>query len=141
MGLAKEFREFILKGSVVDLAVGVIIGAAFGAIVKSAVDDLMMPPLGYVMGGVDFGEKKFTLAEKGTIHPITQQEIKEQVDVRYGKFLNALIQLTIQGLAIFLVIKLINKLRKPAVAVPPGPPPLTKEQELLTEIRDLLRKG
>ena len=140
MGLAKEFKEFILKGSVVDLAVGVIIGAAFGAIVKSAVDDLMMPPLGYVMGGADFGDKVITLVPEGTIHPVTQNPMK-QVDIRYGKFLNALIQLTIQGLAIFLVIKLINKMRKPALAVPPGPPPLTKEQELLTEIRDLLRKG
>jgi large conductance mechanosensitive channel len=139
MGLAKEFKEFILKGSVIDLAIGVIIGAAFGAIVKSAVDDLMMPPLGYVMGGVDFGDKVVTIVPAGK-HPVTGVDMK-QVDVRYGKFLNALIQLTIQGLAIFLVIKLINKMRRPAPAAPPGPPPLTKEQELLTEIRDLLRKG
>jgi large conductance mechanosensitive channel len=140
MGLAKEFREFILKGNVVDLAVGVIIGAAFGAIVKSAVDDLMMPPLGYVMGGVDFGDKKITLAEEGATHPLTGQPMK-QVDVRYGKFLNALIQLVIQGLAIFLVIKLINRMRRPLPAAVAPPPPPTKEQELLTEIRDLLKKG
>lgn len=140
MGLAKEFREFILKGSVVDLAVGVIIGAAFGAIVKSAVDDLMMPPLGYVMGGVDFGDKAITLVAEGTVHPVTGNPMK-QVDIRYGKFLNALIQLTIQGLAIFLVIKLINNMRKPAPAAAAGPPPLTRDQEILTEIRDLLKKG
>jgi large conductance mechanosensitive channel len=139
MGFAKEFREFILKGNVVDLAVGVIIGAAFGAIVKSAVDDLMMPPLGYIMGGVDFGDKVLTIVPEGE-HPLTKVKMK-QVDIRYGKFLNALIQLTIQGFAIFLVIKLINKMRKPAPAAPPGPPPLTKDQEILTEIRDLLKKG
>ena len=140
MGLAKEFREFILRGSVVDLAVGVIIGAAFGAIVKSAVDDLMMPPLGYVMGGVDFGDKVITLVSEGSTHPLTQQPMK-QVDIRYGKFLNALIQLVIQGLAIFLVIKLINRMRRPLPAAVAPPPPPTKDQELLTEIRDLLKKG
>ena len=139
MSLAKEFRDFILRGSVVDLAVGVIIGAAFGALVKSAVDDVLMPPLGYVTGGMDFGDKVLTLVEEGTPHAVTQTPLK-QVDLRYGKFLNAAISLLIQGFAIFLAIKLLSKLRRPAPAPAAGPPPLTKDQELLTEIRDLLRR-
>lgn len=136
MGLVKEFREFILKGNVVDLAVGVIIGAAFGAIVKSAVDDLLMPPLGYLMGGIDFADYTLTLKEAGK-HELTGKDVPAVV-VRYGKFLNALIQLMIQGFAIFVVIKFMNSMKKPAPAA--GPPPLTKDQELLVEIRDALRK-
>ncbi len=138
MGLIAEFKEFILKGSVVDLAVGVIIGAAFGGVVKSAVDDVMMPPLGYVMGGIDFKDKVYELAPAG-IHPVTKNDMKATV-ISYGKFLNAVISLLIQGAAIFLVIKLMNKMKKKPAAVPAGPPPLTKDQELLSEIKELLKR-
>jgi large conductance mechanosensitive channel len=138
MGFAKEFREFILKGSVVDLAVGVIIGAAFGAVVKSAVDDLMMPPLGYLMGGVDFGDKTLKIS----VPPLPGTTIAaKEIEIRYGKFLNVLLALAIQGVSIFVVIKVMNKLRKPAPAPAAGPPPLTKDQELLVEIRDLLKRS
>lgn len=136
MGLVKEFREFILKGNVVDLAVGVIIGAAFGAVVSSLVTDVLMPPIGYLMGGIDFKDKTYLLAKAGP-HPVTQEMMKETV-ISYGKFLNALIALLIQGLAVFVVIKIMNSMKKPAPAA--GPPPLTKDQELLVEIRDALRK-
>jgi large conductance mechanosensitive channel len=140
MGMLNEFREFAMRGSVVDLAVGVIIGAAFGSIVKSLVDDVMMPPLGYLMGGVDFSDKVFLLAEAGE-HPVTGKQVPK-VEIKYGKFLNASIQFAIQAFAIFLLIKGINRLkRKEEAAPPPAPPPPTRDQELLTEIRDLLRKG
>ena len=136
MGFFKEFKDFIMKGNVIDLAVGVIIGAAFGLLVKSVVDDVMMPPLGYVMGGLDFSDKTLVLREKDLPHPVTGKPMPA-VEIRWGKSLNTLIQLTIQGFAIFLVIKLITKLKRPAPAA--GPAPLTKDQELLVEIRDLLR--
>jgi len=136
MGFLKEFKDFIMRGNVIDLAVAVIIGAAFGGLVKSVVDDVMMPPLGYVMGGLDFSDKKVVLREKDVPHPATGKPM-DAVEIRWGKALNTLIQLVIQGFAIFLVIKLINKMKKPAPAS--GPAPLTKDQELLVEIRDLLR--
>jgi len=136
MGFLKEFKDFIMRGNVIDLAVAVIIGAAFGGLVKSVVDDVMMPPLGYLMGGLDFSDKKVVLQEKGVLHPVTGQPM-DAVEIRWGKALNTLIQLAIQGFAIFLVIKLINKMKKPAPAS--GPAPLTKDQALLVEIRDLLR--
>jgi large conductance mechanosensitive channel len=136
MGLLKEFKEFAMKGSVIDLAVGVIIGAAFGLIVKSAVDDLLMPPLGFIMGGADFSDLTITLKEAGP-HPVTGNPMPAVV-LRYGKFLNVAIAFTIQAIAIFGLIKLINMAKRPAPAA--GPPALTKDQEILTEIRDLLRK-
>lgn len=138
MGMLNEFREFAMRGSVVDLAVGVIIGAAFGSIVKSLVDDVMMRPLGYIMGGVDFSDKVLVLAEAGQ-HPVTGRQMPAVV-ISYGKFLNAAIQFIIQAFAIFLLIKGINRMRKKQEAAPAPPPPPTRDQELLTEIRDLLRK-
>ncbi len=140
MSFVREFKEFIMKGSVVDLAVGVIIGAAFGGVVKSAVDDVMMPPIGYVAGGIDFSDKVLTLVKVGDVSPINGAKADKPVEIRYGKFLNALISLVIQAFAIFIVIKVLNKMKKPAPAVVAGPPPLTKDQELLTEIKELLKK-
>jgi large conductance mechanosensitive channel len=138
MGFLKEFRDFAMKGSVVDLAVGVIIGIAFGAIVKSMVDDVLMPPLGFLMGGVDFADKVFELKAAGP-HPVTGKDMPAVV-IGYGKFLNALIAFIIQALAIFVLIKLLNSAkRKPAVVAPPPPPPPTKEELLLAEIRDILK--
>lgn len=136
-GVLKEFKEFILRGNVIDMAVGVIIAVVFGAVIKSAVDDLLMPPLGYLMGGVDFAEKVLSIEVPALPGQATPPK---PVDIRYGKFLNAIIALLIQGFALFAIIKLMNKFKKPAPAAA-GPPPLSKDQELLVEIRDLLKRS
>lgn len=144
MGILKEFRTFIMKGNAIDLAVGLIIGAAFGVVVKSLVDDVMMPPLGYVMGGIDFSEYKYDLAPAlavGDTHPITQVAVTKEVpavSIRYGAFINALITLLIQGFAVFLVVKGINSLKRKQEAAPAEPP---ADVQLLSEIRDLLKKS
>ena len=139
-----EFREFILKGNALDLAVGLIIGAAFGSVVSSLVTDVLMPPLGYLMGGVDFSDKVITLApelHKGDKHPFlptTMPHDVKAVVISYGKFINSVIALIIQGLAVFLIVKGINTLRRkpaPADEALPAPP---EDIRLLTEIRDAL---
>jgi large conductance mechanosensitive channel len=130
MSIAKEFREFAVKGNVVDMAVGIIIGAAFGKIVSSLVSDVVTPPLGYLIGGVDFTKLALTLPS------LTQGA--EQVTVRYGIFLQALFDFIIVAFAIFLLIKLINRMRRKEEAKPPAAPP--RQEVLLEEIRDLLRQ-
>jgi large conductance mechanosensitive channel len=130
MAIVKEFKEFISKGNVVDLAVGVIIGAAFGKIITSLVDDVLMPPIGYIMGGVDFSDKKFILVDADTINKV------EEVAIRYGSFINSVIQFLIVSLCIFSVIKMINSLKRKEEAAPAAP---AAEEVLLTEIRDLLK--
>ncbi len=144
MGIFREFKAFIVKGNAIDMAVGIIIGAAFGAVVKSLVDNIMMPPLGYVMGGIDFASYAYELApavKAGETHPITQLVVEKAVPavvIRYGVFVNALIALVIQGFAIFLVVKGINSLKREEAAAPaPAAPPA--DVVLLTEIRDLLK--
>jgi large conductance mechanosensitive channel len=132
MGMIKEFREFALKGNVVDMAVGVIIGTAFGAIVKSLVDHIMMPPIGYVTGGVDFKDKKLVLLEKTDASP--------GVTIQWGEFTNTIIQFVIIALCLFFVIKLMNMAKqrfeeKKAEAVAEQ----TATEKLLTDIRDELR--
>lgn len=140
-----EFREFILKGNALDLAVGIIIGAAFGTVVSSLVQDIMMPPIGFLLGGVDFSDLHVTLANarhKGDVNPLTHLTLDKDmpaVVIGYGKFINAVITLVIQGFAVFLIVKGINMLRrkpKSADEVPPAPP---EDIKLLTEIRDALR--
>jgi large conductance mechanosensitive channel len=122
MGLLKEFKEFAMKGSVVDLAVGVVIGAAFGGIVTSLVKDIIMPPLGLAMGGVDFANKVFVL--KGPVKDASGKIITEAVDLRYGVFINQVIDFLIVASAIFLVVKLMNAAhRKPVVAATPTTKP------------------
>ncbi len=145
MGLFKEFKTFIVKGNAIDMAVGIIIGAAFGAVVKSLVDNILMPPLGYVLGGIDFASYAYVLApavKAGDLHPITQIAVVKDipaVTISYGIFINALIALVIQGFAIFLVVKGINSLKRKDETVPaPEAPPA--DITLLTEIRDLLRE-
>src|SRR5205807_2294879 len=124
-----------MKGSVVDLAVGVIIGAAFGSIVKSLVDDVLMPPLGWLTGGLDFKDKMLTIQHKGSHHLITGKELASDVVVRYGNFISNVINFLIVAVAIFLVIKGINALRRKEAAAPPAEPPApTREELLLTEI-------
>jgi len=131
MGLASEFKEFAMKGSVVDLAVGVIIGAAFGKIVSSLVADVIMPPLGKVIGGVNFSDLAISLGTDPT---------GKAVLLRYGSFIQTIFDFAIIAIVIFMCIKGINRLKKPvpAVAPPPAPPPRT--ELLLEEIRDLLAK-
>ena len=136
MGLLSEFKAFAMRGNVMDMAVGVIIGAAFGAVVSSLVADVMMPPLGYLMAGVDFSQLsvKFTPPAIGDAAAVP-------VEIKYGAFINALIKFTIQAFALFLIIKTINKLQKKQEAAPAPPPAPSKEELLLGEIRDLLAAG
>jgi len=137
MGLISEFKEFALKGNMVDLAVGVVIGAAFGTVVKSLVEDVMMPPLGFLTGGVDFSDKKIHL--KDAIYDAAGKMIKPPVDLAYGRFINNLISFIIVAVAIFIVVKVMNAARRKPAKPTDAPPALTKDQELLTEIRDALR--
>jgi large conductance mechanosensitive channel len=131
MGLASEFKEFAMKGNVVDLAVGVIIGAAFGKIVSSLVGDVIMPPLGKAIGGVNFSDMAVSLG----LDPAGKAVL-----IKYGSFLQTIFDFVLIAIVLFICIKAINKLKKPApaVAAPPAPPP--RSEVLLEEIRDLLAK-
>jgi large conductance mechanosensitive channel len=133
VGLLKEFRDFAMRGNVVDLAVGVIIGAAFGLLVKSLVDDILMPPIGYLIGGIDFSDKAFVLKEA--------TGDGKAVVLSYGKFVNAVITFLIQAAAIFMVIKLMNTATK-RFQQEKVSEPVTKSADvlLLEEIRDLLAR-
>lgn len=131
MSIIKEFKAFAIKGNVVDLAVGVIIGTAFGKIVSSLVGDVVMPPIGYLIGGVNFSDLAFTLP--------ALLEGQAPVKVAYGKFLQTLIDFTIIAFVIFMVIKVINRLRRKEEAAPAAPTP-SNEELLLREIRDLLKE-
>ncbi|HUB25259.1 MAG TPA: large-conductance mechanosensitive channel protein MscL [Tepidisphaeraceae bacterium] len=133
--LIQEFKDFAVKGNAVDLAVGVVIGAAFGGIVNSLVNDVIMPPLGYLTGGVDFKNKVIQL--KPAITDQTGKVLVAAVDWRYGSFINTVINFLIVASAIFVVIKLMSILHREQ---PPADPPPTLDQKLLTEIRDLLKK-
>ncbi len=133
MAIVKEFKEFISKGNVVDLAVGVIIGAAFGKIITSLVDDVLMPPIGYLLGGVDFADKKLVLVTADAVNKV------EEVAIRYGNFINTVIQFLIVSLCIFAVIKAINTLKRKEEVAPAAPAPPGAEEVLLAEIRDLLK--
>jgi large conductance mechanosensitive channel len=141
--MLKEFREFALKGNVVDMAVGIIIGGAFGTIVSSLVADVLMPPIGMALGGVDFSGLMLVLKE-GTTTPgpyatAAAAKAAGAVTINIGLFINAVISFLIVAFALFLVIKGMNTARKQAPAPPPGPTP---DQQLLMEIRDLLaRRG
>lgn len=138
----KEFKEFALKGNVVDLAVGVIIGAAFGAIVNSLVADVLMPIVGLVTGGIDFGQR-FSILKDGTPPgPYASLEAAKAAGaatVNYGLFLNAIVNFTIVALVMFMVVKAMNSARRAEVPPPPPAPAPTAEEKLLAEIRDLLR--
>jgi len=129
MSLGKEFKEFAMKGSVVDMAVGVIIGAAFGKIVGSLVEDVIMPPLGMIIGGVNFTDL--------ALHIGTDPAGKDVI-LKYGNFLQISFQFLILAFVLFMLIRGINKLKKPDPAAPPPPPPA--QEVLLREIRDLLAK-
>ena len=137
MGMMTEFREFAMRGNVIDLAVGVVIGGAFGKIVSALVDKVILPPIGLLIGGVDFSKLAITL--KAATVDAAGKEVPAVV-LAYGEFINALIQFIIVAFAIFMVVKAINRLhRKPAEA-PAAPAAPTEEVLLLREIRDSLRK-
>jgi large conductance mechanosensitive channel len=142
MSMLKEFREFALKGSVVDLAIGVIIGAAFGAIVSSLVDDVIMPPIGLLLAGIDFSALKLVLRAAapaiGTEGAVGYVAASPEVAINYGVFFNALIKFVIIAMVLFFVIKMINTMKRKEAAAPTAPPPA--DVALLTEIRDLLAK-
>jgi large conductance mechanosensitive channel len=131
MGVLKEFRDFAVKGNMIDMAVGIIIGAAFGKLVSSLVNDVIMPPLGQVIGGVNFTELKLVIGS-----PI---EGRAPVTINYGNFLQTALDFLIVAWAIFMVVKAINALKRKQEAAPAAPPAPTKSEVLLTEIRDLLK--
>lgn len=135
--MLKEFREFALRGNVVDLAIGVIIGAAFNGLVQSIVNDIIMPIIGRVTGGIDFTNLYWQLA--GTPQPTLAQAREAGATLAYGNFITLLINFLIVAWVLFMVVKGINRLKRKPVPPAEAPPP-TKEEVLLTEIRDLLAK-
>src|SRR3954465_6403500 len=137
MGMLKEFKEFAMKGNVVDLAVGVVIGAAFGKIVTSMVSDVLMPPIGKMMGGVNFADLFINLdSAKGPFASLKAAKDAGAAVIAYGSFINSVIDFTIIAFCIFLMVKAMNRLMKKEAAKPAPPPGPTPDQKLLTEIRD-----
>ena len=132
MGMMKEFKAFAMKGNVLDMAIGIIIGAAFGKIVSSFVADVIMPPIGMLFGGVDFSNLSWVLKEA--------TETAEAVTINYGAFINTVIDFVIIAFAIFMVVKGINSAKKKEEEKPAAPPKPSEEVQLLTEIRDSLKK-
>ncbi|NSW94062.1 MAG: large-conductance mechanosensitive channel protein MscL [Bacteroidales bacterium] len=132
MKILNEFKAFAMKGNMVDMAVGIIIGAAFGKIVASLVNDILMPPLGLLLGGVNFTDLKLVMK--------AATETTPAVTWNYGSFIQTAIDFLIVAFAIFMLVKAINASKKKEAAVPPPPPAPSKEETLLTEIRDLLKK-
>jgi len=128
--MLNEFKKFAMRGNVVDMAVGIIIGAAFGKIVSSLVKDVIMPPIGMIMGNVDFSDLAIALGEG-----------EGAASINYGVFINTILDFVIVAFAIFMVIRGMNKLKKQEEEKPAEPPKPSKEEELLTEIRDLLAKN
>ncbi len=131
MGLAAEFKEFAMKGNVIDLAVGVVIGVAFGKIVSSLVADLITPPLGLVIGNVDFRDLALRIGTNPAGEPVL---------FRYGTFIQTVFEFLLVAFALFLLIKVINRLKRPAPEAVAATPALTKSEQLLQEIRDLLAR-
>jgi large conductance mechanosensitive channel len=132
MGMMKEFKEFAMRGNVMDMAIGIVLGVAFGAIVKSFVADVLSPPLGLLLGGMDFASLEIILKEAAGDVPA--------VTLGYGLFLQSIFDFIVIAFAIFMVVKGINRMKRKQEEAPAPPPGPTKEEELLTEIRDLLKK-
>jgi large conductance mechanosensitive channel len=141
MSMIKEFKEFAMRGNVVDLAVGVIIGGAFGKIVTSVVNDILMPPIGKAMGGVNFGDLFINLdPSKGAFTSLKAAKDAGAAVIAYGSFINTVIDFTIVAFCIFMVIKAMNAMKKQPPPPAPAPPPEpTREEKLLGEIRDILK--
>ena len=139
----KEFKEFAVKGNMLDMAVGIVIGAAFGAIISSFVADVIMPPLGLLLGGVDFSNMFMVLKEGAVAGPyLSLADAREAgaVTVNYGVFFNSVISFLIVGFAVFFLVRSFNRLKKQEEEKPSAPPAPSKEEELLSEIRDLLKE-
>ena len=132
MSMMNEFRDFAMRGNVVDMAIGIVIGGAFGKIVTSFVNDVLMPPIGMALGGVDFTELTMTLKEaSGDVAAVT---------MNYGSFIQTVVDFVIIACAIFMVVKAMNNMKKKEEEKPSAPPKPSAEESLLTEIRDLLKK-
>jgi large conductance mechanosensitive channel len=138
--MLKEFREFAMRGNVVDLAVGIVIGAAFGSIVNSLVADIIMPIVGAITGGLDFSNYFVALSSKVTADSLAEAK-KQGAVLAWGNFITLLINFIIIAWALFLVVKLMNRLKQQEAAAPAKPPEPTRQEVLLTEIRDALRSG
>lgn len=142
MGFIKEFKEFVMRGNVVDLAVGVIIGAAFNKIVTSIVNDIIMPPIGVLLGGVDFKDLKIKLKDGSPAVIENGKEVTAaiaDVTINYGAFIQTVVDFTIVAFCVFLIVKVMNRLKKKPEETPAAPPEPSNEEKLLTEIRDLLK--
>ncbi len=139
MKMLKEFKEFAVKGNMIDLAVGIIIGAAFGKIIASLVNDLIMPPIGLLLGGMNFTDIHVTMKD-AVIDPATGKILKQAVDLRIGSFIQTLVDFSIIAFSIFMIVKMVSRMNKKKTEEPVVPPAPTKDQALLTEIRDLLKK-
>jgi large conductance mechanosensitive channel len=140
--MLKEFRDFAIRGNVIDLAIGVIIGAAFGAIVSSLVDDVFMPLIGLVLNGIDFTNLFVVLSNPKNV-PVTSLAAAKDAGVatlNVGLFINAVVKFVIIAFVLFLVVKAVNSMKRKQEAAPAAPPPPTEEVVLLTQIRDALRK-
>jgi large conductance mechanosensitive channel len=137
--MLKEFKEFAMRGNVVDMAVGIVIGAAFGTIVKSLVSDVIMPPIGMLLGGVDFTDFFITLSG-GSYETLEAAKEAGAATINYGVFFNTIISFIIVAFAIFILIKQINRLKKKEEEAPAEPPAPPRQEVLLEEIRDLLKQ-
>jgi large conductance mechanosensitive channel len=133
VSILKEFKDFTMRGNVVDMAVGIIIGSAFGKIVSSLVNDIIMPPIGLLLGGIDFKSFLITIKAASGDAPA--------VGIRYGAFVNVVVDFIIVAFVLFMVIRLMNSMKRKKAAEPPAPPRPSAEETLLAEIRDLLKKG
>jgi large conductance mechanosensitive channel len=133
MSLIKEFKEFAMRGNVVDMAIGIVIGSAFGKIVSSLVNDVIMPPIGLLLGGIDFNNFALTLKQAAGDSPA--------VAIRYGTLINVVVDFLIVAFVLFMVIKLMNTLKAKKEAAPQAPPKPSNQEVLLAEIRDLLKKS
>lgn len=140
MAIIQEFKTFAMRGNVMDMAIGIIIGGAFGKIVSSLVNDIIMPPIGMLLGGMDFSQFKFVIKE--AVMGADGVVAKEAVSMNYGLFIQVVIDFLIIAWAIFMVIKVMNRMKRKEEAepIPAAPPPPSNEEKLLTEIRDLLSR-
>ncbi|NNF13433.1 MAG: large-conductance mechanosensitive channel protein MscL [Gemmatimonadetes bacterium] len=140
--MLKEFKEFAVKGNMLDMAVGIIIGAAFGTVVTSLVNDVLMPPVGMLMGGVDFTDLFITLQQGVAPGPYSTLEAAQEagaVTINYGMFVNSIVSFLIVAFAVFMVVRNFNKMKRQEEEAPKAPPAPSAEEVLLTEIRDALR--
>lgn len=139
VNMLKEFKAFAMKGNVLDMAVGIIIGGAFGKIISSLVADVLMPPIGMLMGGVDFSSLFITLGPE-QYTSLADAQAAGAATINYGVFINTVINFVIVAFAIFMLVKAMNSAKRKEAAAPAAPPAPTKQEVLLTEIRDLLKK-